>query len=111
MKRNLAIVAVCLSLMFVCVGLAISAEDVVLEGNLSAVVEAIDRNGNPYVRAIIEEEREKQGVSYTAGVPLMFFGDHAEVGKTLKKGDTIKCIASPRTFMDRKSYTFLKMLQ
>jgi hypothetical protein len=102
--------ALCLALVFAVAGVAV-AEDIVLEGTLSDVVQATDRNGNPYVRAIIQEERELKGVKYEAGTPLMFFGDTVSVGNTLKKGDSIKAIVTPRMFQGRKSYTFLKAIE
>jgi hypothetical protein len=100
----------CLALIFA-VTSVVMAQDIVLEGTLSDVVQATDRNGNPYVRGIIQEPRELNGVKYEAGTPLMFFGDSAQYGSTLKKGDAIKAIVTPRTFQGRKSYTFLKAIE
>ena len=108
-KRIIALV-LCLGFVLAFAGMAV-AKDVVLEGKLTAVMNATDRNGNPYVRAIITEERELNGVKYSAGVPLMFFGEHVAKGQTLQAGDTIKCIASSRNWMGRPSYTYLSAIE
>jgi hypothetical protein len=67
------------------------------------------KTGNPYVRVIIEEERELKGHKYTTGVPVMFFEESMiSDAMALKKGDTIKIIADYRS--DYNSYTAKKIL-
>ena len=87
------------------------AEDVVFEAKIQSATEATTRNGIPYTRVIIEENREKDGIQYTAGVPAMFFGDMASVGAGLKAGDTVKFIGNKRSYQGRDSYTVLKLLE
>jgi len=104
--RKIAVLTLCLALVLAVAGMAM-AEDVALKGKITGVAEATDRNGNAYIRVIVEEERDMNGVKYTAGVPVMFFGSHVDTGKTLQAGDTINCIATVRWFQGRKSYTYL----
>ncbi|MGW8181589.1 MAG: hypothetical protein ACWGQW_22900, partial [bacterium] len=87
------------------------AADELITAKVQSVTQAVTRNGAPYVRVIIEEKRELNGVSYTAGVPLMFFGAMVESGKTLKAGDTVKVIASGREFNGRTSYTAQALIE
>jgi len=88
-----------------------SAEDQLLTAKISSVVQAKDKNGNAYTRVIIEEQKELNGVKYTTGVPVMFFGDMAAKGAQLKTGGTFKGIVSSRDFNGRTSYTAHALVQ
>jgi len=81
------------------------AADEMITAKVQSVTQAVTKNGTPYVRVIIEEKRELNGVPYTAGIPMMFFGSTVSQGKTLKAGDMIKAIVTPRDFNGRTSYT------
>lgn len=81
-----------------------------LEAKITNMVEATDRNGNPYIRFIVEETRKLQGVDYTVGVPVMAFGATVEKARTMKIGDTISAIVQKRTYQSRESYTILAWL-
>lgn len=86
------------------------AKDVLIEAKVTSVTEALDKNGNPYVRIIVEEARELNGVAYTTGVPVMAFGKIAGQVKGMKVGDALHVIAAKRTFQGRDSYTILKVI-
>lgn len=86
------------------------AADKVLNVKIQSMTEAVDRNGHDYVRFIVGETRTLQGVSYDAGVPVMAFGPNVEQAKTLKEGDTLKAIVTPREFQGRQSYTIQKFM-
>lgn len=103
------LMAVCLVLLL-SAGMAI-AGDAMLETTVDSVTIAMDKNGNEYVRAIITEQRELNGVTYPRSLPLMFFGGMVESGKQLKAGDQIKVIASYREFESRPSYTALQLIE
>jgi len=85
------------------------AEDVFLDAKVTRVDQLMDRNGNPYVRIIIEEARILKGVSYTTEVPVMAFGERVAQAKDVK--DQIKAIADKRNFQGRTSYTILKLVK
>lgn len=88
-----------------------AAADKKITAEISGVTEAVTKNGVPYIRAIVLEDKTIDGESYQAGIPLMFFGDLYEAGRTLQPGDTVNVIARERTFQDRPSLTVLKVLQ
>lgn len=108
MKRLTVIITV-LALFLVMVPMAMSA-DKVLEAKITSMVERIDKNGNEYVRFIIDEVRTLQGVEYKVGVPLMVFGDTVKKAQTYNVGDMIKCIVQGREFQGRQSYTILSFM-
>ena len=85
--------------------------DKVLETKISDMVERTDRNGDQYVRFIVEETRTTAGVSYPAGVPVMAFGHLVEKAKTMNTGDTLKCVVQEREYQGRKSYTILAFIE
>lgn len=88
----------------------VQAAEQKLEAKITNMVEAVDRNGNAYIRFIVEEQKMLQGVKYTVGIPVMAFGANVEKARTLKIGDTINAIVQKRTFNSRDSYTILAWL-
>ena len=81
------------------------AGDLKLEGvTVDSAVTKIDKNGAEYVRIIFTEQRSIDGIKYPAGTPLMAFGNHAEVAKSLKPGDKINVIADRTEYNGRVSY-------
>lgn len=108
MKKIILLVLVAMLSM---TGLAI-AEDVILDTTINVAVEAMTKNDNPYVRFIITEPRELNGVQYNKQLPVMAFGDMVEPAKALKVGDNLKCVANFRKLPDgRESYTILSFIQ
>ena len=81
------------------------AADQMLDTTVSDTVKRLDKNGNEYVRVIIDEAKELNGVSYTASTAVMFFGPLVQEAKNLKKGDALKVIASSSEYQGRTSYT------
>ena len=86
------------------------AEDVALNAQIQSVAQALDKNGAPYVRVIIEEQKKLSGVNYKVGVPVMFFGTLVEQGKAFKAGDTLKAICAKREYQGRTSYTVIQLM-
>ena len=110
MRKNLAtVLAVIMAFVFFMVTPAI-AGDVLIDAKVQSVTKAVDKNGNSYVRLIIDETRKLKGVDYSTGVPVMAFGDHAAQLSSLKDGDTLKAICAEREYQGRKSYTILKVI-
>jgi len=86
------------------------AAEKMIEAKITNMVESVDRNGNAYIRLIVEENRILQGVKYVIGVPVMAFGTNVEKARTLKIGDTLKALVQEREFNSRQSYTILAWL-
>ncbi len=82
-----------------------TAGDLVINQEISEVKILKDKNGSEYVRAIIQENRQLAGVSYSAGVPVMFFGALTPQAKNLKKGDVLKAVVHGQEYKGRLSYT------
>ena len=93
---------------FLAIWVPSQAQDVVLDVKVTKSDELIDRNGRPYVRFIVEETRELQGIKYIAEVPVMAFGSQASPAKEVK--GTLKAIADKREYQGRTSYTVLKFI-
>lgn len=86
------------------------AADKLLNAKVQSVTEGMSKNGSPYVRVIVEEQRELQGVKYVAGVPAMAFGPLAEKAKALKAGATLKAVVTEREWNGSTSYTIVAIL-
>ena len=102
MKRLVLISVLALALI---APMAYSAE--ILNAKITSMVERIDKNGNDYVRFIVNEDKTLNGTKYTVGVPVMAFGDLVKKAQNFKKGDTLKCIVQVREYKGNQSYTIL----
>jgi hypothetical protein len=107
MKR-LALIIIALIVAFV--PMAHSA-DKILDAKITSMVERVDKNGNDYVRFIVDETRTLNGVEYSVGVPVMAFGSTVAAAKDYKAGDNLKCIVQGREYQGRQSYTILSFTQ
>lgn len=87
------------------------AGDIMLDATVESTVIGFDKNGDQYVRIIIQEERTLQGISYEVGVPVMAFRENLEPAKKLGEGDILKAIVQAREFQGRMSYTILKIVK
>jgi len=108
MKRLFALFIV-IACFFVFVMPAVAA-DKVLSAKIQSVTQAVDRNGAPYVRVIVAEQRSLNGVAYEAGIPAMAFGTIAKDAAHLKEGGILKAVVSEREFNGRTSYTIMALL-
>ena len=106
--KKLTCVLVILSF-FLFIGNAV-AEDMILKTKITSATESVDKNGNSYMRFIVDEQRTLQGVQYTVGVPVMAFATTYEKAKDLKAGDTLNAIVKKREWQSRESYTILSFL-
>ena len=88
----------------------VQAKDVLVESEIKSVTTQIDKNGNDYVRVIISEERELNGIKYTAGVPMMAFGDTVAQAQALSAGEQVKAICSAQEYQGRTSYTLVQVI-
>ena len=109
MKRLFTVFVVLFSLLaFTGVGLA---EDIVLNAPIERVLTKKDKNGATYVRVLIQDKRELNGVTYDKTTSAMAFGDQVGPAAKLKKGDTLNVIASRSDYRGGTSYQILKFLK
>lgn len=94
-----------------CFATAALAADMVIEKKINQIVYKTDKNGNPYARIIVSEQKTLNGVTYNKDVSVMAFGDmYKEVKASgLKKGDTLKGVASQSEFRGGVSYQLLAL--
>ena len=83
----------------------------IVTGKATNVGTYLDKNGQTYVRIILQETRSLNGIEFSLEVPAMAFGDTLEAAQSVKVGDTVKMIASPREFEGRSSYTIHKVIK
>ncbi len=89
-----------------------SAEDRILETSIDSATIALDKNGAEYVRFIVTEPRQLNGVSYQKSLPVMAFGDQVPAAKTMAAGDALKAVANYRKLPDgRESYTVISFIE
>ena len=108
MHRSMVVSFIAIAMIMLFAGMAIA--DVLIDTKIQDKVVAVDKNGNTYVRFIINETRKLQGVGYDVGVAVMAFSAHVEAANKLEAGDSLKAICSSREYQGRKSYTILKLL-
>lgn len=87
------------------------AKDVILNSPIDSITTGVTKNGNPFVRIIITEQRTLDGVEYLAGTPVMAFRGHVNAALEMKDGEMLHCVATERLWNGRKSYTILKLLE
>jgi hypothetical protein len=107
--NRLFIVVICATLVLLWSPAAFAVEKV-LETKAESITEAIDKNGNAYIRIIVEENKTLQGNTYSIGIPVMCFRETVDKARLLNPGDSFKAIVQPREFQGRSSYTLLKWL-
>ena len=88
----------------------VHAADVVLKAKITNMIEKTDRNGNQYIRFIVDQERELSGIKYTSGIPVLAFGATVEKARSYGVGDTLECIARHREYKSRESYTVMSFM-
>lgn len=71
----------------------------------------IDKNGQEYVRFIVEEVRQLNGVEYTKTMPVMAFRNTVDQAKTFAAGDTLKAIVKSNDYRGNESYVILAFVK
>jgi len=108
---NLAIAMLVAAIMMAITAQVVTAADLILDTEIQSMAIANDKNGNEYVRFIIQEEKSLNGVSYTADTVVMCFGSAVAKAKTFSEGDTLKAIASQNEYRGRMNYNILAFVQ
>jgi len=114
MKRlsKIFVVTVVLTLILsLAVSIAIAGDVVIKDQTIIKASTRIDKNGSEYVQLIVNEDRSLAGVTYSAGVAVMAFGDNVTTAKTFKEGDKVSCIAAARDFNGNISYTVRQFME
>lgn len=81
------------------------AADLLIDAELVDVSQHVDKNGAKYTRAIIKEQRELGGVSYSDTVAVMGFGEMAAPLATYKAGERLQAVVGANEYQGRTSYT------
>jgi len=100
---------VVLTLMF-SAAIAFSAEEIIT-GTVESVVQAQDKNGAEYTRALVSFDRNLNGTEYSVILPVMGFGSQAEPLAKLENGQIITAVAQNRIFNGRESYTVITLIE
>ena len=106
--KSIAMAIALIVLMTISVNIA-SAEDMKLNAEVTRIEQRIDKNGAPYVMAIVKFERTQDGLTYPRELPLMFFGDkNDDRVKALQVGDVIDAQVNYRKLSDgRESFSLI----
>ena len=111
MKNHLAtLAALSLGLVLSCSGVA-AAEDLLLTAKVERAMQKVNKDGAPYTILFISEDRELQGVSYTAEAPIFAFGPSHQEASAVQGGETIKAIVSRRDNNGDVTYTLRKIVK
>jgi chaperonin GroEL (HSP60 family) len=108
--RKLTIGLTIIALVFA-MAITANAEPQKFTGTVEEVVEATDRNGNPYLRVIVSYDAELDGIQFKNSVPVNAFDSAMiEQAKALQKGDSLDAIVNYRKLADgREGRTLLKI--
>ena len=106
MKKLIVITLTAMTILATSITLA-SAKDVLLKDQtIKDVTISYTKADKQYIRIIISEPRELDGVKYTVGVALMCFeADLLDAAKAFGPGDKLSCIADKGSYKGRTSYT------
>lgn len=108
-KLSLYVIMVMFFITVVSFGLAHSTE-VMLNAKIDSATTQLDKNGTEYVRFLVTEKRNMNGVDYSITLPVMAFGENVKAAKVFKNGDDFKAIAQKRSYQGRDSYTIVQFI-
>lgn len=99
-------VAIILALMAPVIAMSANPQQL-KEWTIESTTELTNKNGEQYIRFIVKEDRELQGVKYRPGIPVMAFTDVITEARDYSAGDTLKAVVNHRIYNGRESYTIL----
>ena len=88
-----------------------AAADLMLDTTVKSVTIATDKNSNDYVRFIIVEDKELNGIAYKADTVVMVFGSIVETAKGYSNGDPLKAIVSQNEYKGRTNYSVIAFVE
>ncbi|MCE5333756.1 MAG: hypothetical protein LLG06_04120 [Desulfobacteraceae bacterium] len=109
MKR-IATICFALAILFSFTAPAFAA-DTIMDAKISKLTVAKDKNGNEYVRMIVETPKVINGVHYNASMAIMAFSPHVEMAKKLKAGDNFKAVVNIREHQGRESASIISFVK
>jgi len=111
MKKTLTIFAILLAVVMAGAIVANAAEEVI-QTTVESRTDAIDKNGNSYVRMICKFKRSLNGVEYEVSLPVLAFGDKVAAVANIAEGSSLKAVAQNRVLPDgRESYTIIAVIE
>jgi cAMP phosphodiesterase len=96
--------------MIACFTTVTYAQDVIIDKPIKSIVVKKDKNGNEYVRFMIDDKNTLNGISYSKETSVMAFGDQVPKAKTFKKGQTLKAVVNKGQYKGRTSYTIIEIV-
>ena len=109
MRKSLSVVLTIVVMLFCFCTVAV-AQDIVMDKKIQNVVIKRDKNGAEYVRFIVTDTAQLNGISYQKSVSVVAFGDQVAKAKTYKKGQTLKAIVNKGDYKGNPSYTILELI-
>lgn len=88
-----------------------NAGDVLGTYKVQQVSEGISKAGNKFVRIIVDEQREINGVKYSAATQIMAFGTLIDSAKAVKPGSTMKAVVTEGEYQGRRSMVLQCILE
>lgn len=86
---------------------AVNAAEEAKTFTVDSRTDAIDKNGEPYVRFIVTEERDMNGMTYEVGIPVMAFGDTVPMVQNIQAGDQLTAVVSVQQYQGRENWRIL----
>jgi len=108
MRKSFIVLIACAIL--ACFATVTFAQDVVIEKPIKSITIKKDKNGNEYVRFIVDDKNTLNGISYSKETSVMAFGDNVVKAKTFKKGQTLKAVVDKGSYKGRTSYTIIEIV-
>jgi hypothetical protein len=105
MKRNIrlmTITAVMAMVAMIMVSTA-HAKDVMIEKEISSIVEKTDKNGDRFKILVIKIPKTLNGIKYMSPLPIMSFADTIDMTDHLAEGQSVKMIVNISKFQGRDS--------
>ena len=94
------------------VAVAAHARDVFLTATVKKAGVYLTKSGKQYVRIIITEQRQLNGIQYEKDVVVTAFRPHqVQALRNIKPGDTLKAIADKRFYKGRVVYNIIKVVR
>ena len=100
-------VAVLAIVSFMWVNTPVAAETMI-QGTIDSATVAKSKADKEYVRLIVNQAKESNGIKYNTQAVVMVFDDNlVKTAKLYKKGDNLKAVCSSKEYNGRTSYQML----
>lgn len=102
--KKFIIISTAIASMFLLNGPA-SAKDVILDAPVKNISQQNDKNGSPFMRGFVEQERNLNGTKYTVDVPIIAFSNLEAFRQDASDGE-IKAIVKEQEYNGDVSYLY-----